>query len=106
MDKLMQLILPSDFLNNDEKEVLECALLVTQKLVEACGPMCEKYRHGLFKILLQLRVIPQMAPYQKRVDDSLEVLAEFTGAESLQELFNVECLVLLDKMKKDCKTWN
>ena len=63
MDKLIELIVSSDFLNNDNTEVLERVLLVTANLVEAAGPMCKKYRHGLFKILLQLGAIPQMAPY-------------------------------------------
>lgn len=63
MDKLIDLIVSSDFLNNENPEVLERVLLVTQHLVEAAGPMCKNYRHGLFKILLQLGALPQMAPF-------------------------------------------
>lgn len=72
MEKLIELIVSSDFLNNENPEVLERVLLVAQNLVEAAGPMCKKYRHGLFKILLQLGSIPQMAAYTKRTDASLE----------------------------------
>ena len=60
MDKLIELIVSSDFLNNENTEVLERVLLVTKNLVDAAGPMCKKYQHGLFKILLQLGSIPQM----------------------------------------------
>lgn len=72
MDSLIELIVSSDFLNNENVEVLERVLLVTTNLVEAAGPMCKKYRHGLFKILLQLGAIPSMLPFQKRTDASLE----------------------------------
>lgn len=86
--------------------MLERVLLVTANLVEAAGPMCKKYRHGLFKILLQLGAIPQMAPYQKRVDVSLDALAKFTGAESSQDLFSIELSILLDEMKEEYETWD
>ena len=52
MNKLIELIVSSDFLNNDNPEVLERVLLVTRNLVDAAGPLCKMYRHGLFKILL------------------------------------------------------
>lgn len=52
MNKLIELIVSSDFLNNDNPEVLERVYLVTQNLVDAAGKMCKKYQHGLFKILL------------------------------------------------------
>ena len=47
-----------------------------------------------------------MAPYQKRVDASLEALAKFTGAESPQDLFSIELSMLLDEMKEDYETWD
>lgn len=43
MDKLIELIVSSDFLNNENPEVLERVLLVTQNLVDAAGLMCKKY---------------------------------------------------------------
>jgi hypothetical protein len=52
MPQLIQLIVSSDFLNNENPEVLERVLLVTQNLVDAAGPLCKNYQHGLFKILL------------------------------------------------------
>ena len=58
MNQLIELIVSSDFLNNENPEVLERVLLVTQNLVDAAGPLCKTYQHGLFKILLQLGSIP------------------------------------------------
>jgi len=43
MDKLIELIVSGDFLNNENPEVLERVLLVTQNLVDAAGLMCKKY---------------------------------------------------------------
>lgn len=43
MDKLIQLIVRGDFLNNENPEVLERVFLVTQNLVDAAGTMCKKY---------------------------------------------------------------
>ena len=58
MDKLIELIVSSDFLNSENPEVLERVLLVTRNLIDAAGNLCYKYQHGLFKILLQLGSIP------------------------------------------------
>ena len=58
MDKLIELIISSDFLQNENPDVLERVLLVTQNLVDAAGSLCKPYQHGLFKILLQLGSIP------------------------------------------------
>lgn len=52
MNQLINLIVSSDFLQNENPEVLFRVLLVTEKLVEAAGPLCKDYQHGLFKILL------------------------------------------------------
>lgn len=43
MSHLINLIVSSDFLNNENPEVLERVLLVTQNLVDAAGKMCKKY---------------------------------------------------------------
>lgn len=106
MNKLIDLIVSSDFLNNENPEVLERVLLVTQNLVDAAGPMCKKYQHGLFKILLQLGSIPQMAPHVKRVDDCISILATNCNIESSQDLFSIELSELLDEMKEQYEDWN
>lgn len=105
MKKLIELIVSGDFLNNDNAEVLERVLLVTQNLVDAAGKTCKQYQHGLFKILLQLGSIPQMAPHTKRVDECIHVLAENCGIESSQDLFSIELATLLDEMKEQYEDW-
>ena len=100
MDKLIELIVSSDFLNNENPDVLERVLLVTQNLVDAAGPMCKKYQHGMFKILLQLGSIPQMTAHVKRVDSCIATLATNCGIESTQDLFSIELSTLLDELKE------
>ena len=41
MNKLIELIISSDFLQNENPEVLERVLLVTTNLVDAAGPLCK-----------------------------------------------------------------
>jgi len=52
MHELIELICKGDFLNNENPEVLERVLLVTEALVFAAGTLCKNHQHGLFKILL------------------------------------------------------
>lgn len=58
MNELIQLICNGDFLANENPEVLERVLLLTEALVFAAGKLCKFYQHGLFKILLQLGSSP------------------------------------------------
>jgi len=106
MSQLIQLIVSSDFLNNDNPEVLERVLLVTQNLVDAAGILCKKYQHGLFKILLQLGSIPQMQNHTKKTDKCIENLAHNCGIETSSDLFSIELSVLLDEMKEDYENWD
>lgn len=106
MSKLIELIVSSDFLNNDNPEVLERVLLVTQNLVDAAGSSCKTYQHGLFKILLQLGSIPQMQAHVKRVDDTINKLASSCGIESSSDLFSIELSALLEEMKEDYENWD
>ena len=43
MQKLIDLIVSSDFLNNENPAVLERILRVTQNLVDAAGKTCKQY---------------------------------------------------------------
>lgn len=106
MPQLIELIVSSDFLNSENPEVLERVLLVTQNLVDAAGPLCKNYQHGLFKILLQLGSIPQMMNFTKRVDDTIDKLAKNCNIETASDLFSVELSTLLDEMKEDYENWN
>lgn len=106
MNQLIELIVSSDFLNNENPEVLFRVLLVTEKLVEAAGPLCKNYQHGLFKILLQLGSIPQMEAYKKQTDKCLDTLAQNCGMESAQDLFSFELSTLLDEMKESYEQWD
>jgi len=106
MNQLITLINNSDFLNSENPEVLDRVLLVTSNLVEAAGPLCKKYQHGLFKILLQLGSIPVMQPHGKRVDFAIENLAKNCNIESSSDLFSIELSVLLDEMKETYEDWD
>lgn len=106
MNQLIELIVSSDFLNNENPEVLERVLLVTQNLVDAAGPLCKTYQHGLFKILLQLGSIPQMVAHTKRTDGCIEALAHNCQIESSSDLFSIELEVLLEEMKETYEDWN
>lgn len=68
MDKLIKLIVSSDFLYSENVDVLEKTLLVTANLTQGAGPICKKHQHSLFKILLQLGALPQMVPHKNNVD--------------------------------------
>ena len=100
MNKLINLIVSSDFLNSENPDVLDRVLLVTQNLVDAAGPLCKNYQHGLFKILLQLGSIPVMQNHVKRVDAAIEILARNCNVETSSDLFSIELSVLLDEMKE------
>lgn len=106
MPQLIELIVSSDFLNSENPEVLERVLLVTQNLVDAAGPLCKTYQHGLFKILLQLGSSPAMANFSQRVDKTIEVLAKNCGIETSSDLFSIELSTLLDEMKEQYEDWN
>lgn len=43
MNQLIDLIVSGDFLNNENPEVLERVLLVTENLVFAAGNLCKQY---------------------------------------------------------------
>ena len=105
MSKLIELIVSGDFLNNENPAVLERILRVTQNLVDAAGKTCKQYQHGLFKILLQLGSIPQMAKYVKEVDVCIEKLACNCGIETGSDLFSIELSILLEEMKEDYENW-
>jgi hypothetical protein len=105
MPMLIELIVSSDFLNSENPEVLDRVLLVTQNLVDAAGPVCRKYQHGLFKILLQLGSSPSMVSFKPRTDACLEKLAHNCDVASASDLFSIELAVLLDEMKESYETW-
>ena len=52
MEKLIALIISSDFLQSENPDVLERTFRVTNNLINAAGPLCKAHRHALFKILL------------------------------------------------------
>ena len=54
----------------------------------------------MFKILLQLGSIPQMAAHVKRVDGCIATLAANCGIESTQDLFSIELSTLLEELKE------
>mmetsp|Transcript_10035 Transcript_10035/g.16891 ORF Transcript_10035/g.16891 Transcript_10035/m.16891 type:complete len:364 (+) Transcript_10035:20-1111(+) len=106
MEKLINLIVSGDFLFNENPEVLERVLLVTQNLIDAAGPSCKAYQHSLFKILLQLGSIPQMAAHTARVDQSIETLAKNCEIDTSSDLFSIELAALLDEMKESYEQWD
>jgi len=98
MNKLIELIVSGDFLNNENPEVLERVLRVTENLVFAAGTFCKQYQHGLFKILLQLGSVPQMAQCTEKVNRCIEDLAKNCGIDSAADLFSIELATLLEEM--------
>lgn len=61
MDKLITLIVGSDYLQSENPDVLLRTLRVTSNIVYAGGPQgCKKRQHTLFKVLLQLGSSPAM----------------------------------------------
>jgi dynein assembly factor 5 len=60
MQKIIDLILLSDFLNSENIEVLEKSLRVITSLIKSAGPLCKPHQNKLFKILLQLSSNPNM----------------------------------------------
>ena len=106
MEKLIELIVSGDFLNNENPEVLERVQLVTRNLVDAAGPLCKQYQHGLFKILLQLGSIPQMEKYKKGTDACIDVLAKNCDIATSSDLFSIELGALLEEMKERYEHWD
>lgn len=93
-------------MNNENPEVLERVLRVTENLVFAAGSFCKQYQHGLFKILLQLGSVPQMAQCVEQVNKCIEDLAKNCGIDSGADLFSIELAVLLEEMQEDYENWN
>lgn len=59
IDKLLDLIVSSDYLQCDNSDVMVRTALVTHNIVFAGGPQsCKPRQHTLFKILLQLASSP------------------------------------------------
>lgn len=69
MDKLIALIISSDYLESENLEVMDRVLRVTKNMVHAAGnQFCKPRRKQLFKILLQLGSTPAMSHARAEVD--------------------------------------
>ena len=63
IDGLLNLIISSDYLQSENVDVLMRTAMVTHNIVHAAGSQsCKPRQHNLFKILLQLGSVPQLAP--------------------------------------------
>ncbi len=96
----------SDFLYSDNQDVLERTYHVVANLISAAGKINKTHQHSLFKILLQLGSLPQMAGMKDRVDATMTVLAKSVGLEEGSDLFSVELSSLIDEMQETFETWN
>eukprot|EP00347_Sterkiella_histriomuscorum_P013730 403363587 len=106
MSSLIKLIVSSDFLYSENVDVLDRTLRVISNLIHAAGPLCKQHQHSLFKILLQLGSLPNMAQAKDRVDQTLNILALNCGLEYGADLFSVELAELIDEMQESYETWN
>lgn len=105
MEKLIKLIISSDFLYSENADVLDRTLRVTSNLIYAAGPLCKKHQHSLFKILLQLGSLPNMEKFKPRVDETLNNLALSCGLEEGADLFSVELAELIEEMQESYEGW-
>lgn len=107
MDKLIDLIISSDYLESENLDVLDKVMKVTKNMVHAAG---DKYgkprRRTLFKILLQLGSNPTMKHAKAEIDETLELLAKNCGLDDSSDLFSQELEGLLKEMKEDYDQWN
>ena len=106
MEKLIKLIISSDFLQSENADVLERTLRVTANLIHAAGPICRQHQHSLFKILLQLGSLPIMNSFKERVDETLDILAKNCGLEEGADLFSVELAQLVEEMQESYENWD
>jgi hypothetical protein len=107
MDKLIELIISSDYLESENLEVLDKVMKVTTNMVSAAGTKFGKqYRRTLFKILLQLGSNPAMGHAKAEVDQALELLAKNCGLDDASDLFSQELESLLKEMKEDYDQWD
>ena len=61
MDKLVELLVKSDYMLSENVEVLECTMRITHNIVFAAGVKSSKPRqHTMFKLLLQLGSCEQL----------------------------------------------
>lgn len=76
MDRLLDLIVSSDYLQCDNPDVLARTALVTNNIVFAGGQQsCKPRQHTLFKILLQLASSPLIEKQRGLVNGTIELLA-------------------------------
>ena len=106
IDKLIDLIICSDYLQSDNIEVLDRVLKITNNMVFAAGKSyCKPRRHSLFKILLQLGSNQQMQYAIKDVDKCLELLATNCGLGDASDLFSQELENMLKELREDFELW-
>jgi dynein assembly factor 5, axonemal len=106
MDKLIDLIVKSDYLLSENTEVLECTMRITNNIVFAAGVKSSKPRqHLLFKLLLQLGSSELLKNHKGQVDETLELLAKNCGLQDASDLFSCELESLLLEMKEDYENW-
>jgi len=108
MDRLIELIISSDYLESDNLDVLDKVMKVTKNMVIAAGSDYGKpRRRTLFKILLQLGSNPSMPAQAKaEVDETLVLLSKNCGLDDASDLFAAELESLLKEMKEDYDQWN
>ncbi|CDW75974.1 heat repeat-containing protein 2 [Stylonychia lemnae] len=106
MANLIKLIVSSDFLQSDNVDVLDRTLRVTANLIHTAGPLCKQHQHSLFKILLQLGSIPNMASHRAAVDETLHKLAKNCGLDEGGDLFSVELSELIEEMQESYENWD
>lgn len=107
IDRLIALIISSDYLESENIEVLDRVLRVTKNMVHAAGTdYCLPRRKTLFKILLQLGSNPSLGHAKADVDNTIELLAKNCGLEEGSDLFSKELENLLKEMKEDYDSWN
>jgi len=106
MDKLLDLIVSSDYLQCENADVLARTAMVTHNIVFSGGALsCKPRQHTLFKILLQLASSPLIASRHSLINGTLDLLARNCGLEEASDLFSVELESLIKEMKEDYENW-
>mmetsp|Transcript_882 Transcript_882/g.1328 ORF Transcript_882/g.1328 Transcript_882/m.1328 type:complete len:481 (+) Transcript_882:28-1470(+) len=106
MDKLLDLIVSSDYLQCENADVLARTAMVTNNIVFAGGQKsCKPRQHVLFKILLQLASSPLIESQRGLVNGTIDLLARNCGLEKGSDLFSCELEQLIIEMKEDYENW-
>lgn len=109
VEMMIKLINQLDIFNLPEgtytKNILLYCFKLYYSLVTNLGKSCTKFHESLFFPLLLLQSLPETVNFHVEVRKTMQILAEFCGFTSLDQLYSLELSCILEKFRDTHKQW-